>query len=95
MKRAITAAVLVACALLAPPVFAVCDNCGTVADIKTIKKEGEGPGPQVEKKPKSITAYQVVVKMENGALRIFSYGTPTAYKVGDRVKIVDKKLVRQ
>jgi hypothetical protein len=37
----------------------------------------------------------VEVKMENEALRTFSYSQPTAYKIGDKVKIVDKKLVRQ
>lgn len=133
MKRMLISIVFGATASLALPAFAVCDNCGTVADIKTIKKEGEGTGVgaviggvaggvlghqvgsgrgkdvatvagaaggayvghQVEKNKKSTTSYQVIVRMENGATRTFSYGTPTAYKVGDRVKIVDKKLVRQ
>ena len=134
MKRnLITAALLTAGALLAPPALAACDNCGTVTDVKTVKKEGEGSGVgaviggvaggvlghqvgsgrgkdvatvagaaggayvghQVEKNKKSTTTYVVTVKLENGAVRTFNYGAPTAYKVGDRVKIVDKKLVRQ
>jgi outer membrane lipoprotein SlyB len=125
-------AVLVAGAV-AMPAFAVCDHCGTVTDVRVIKKEGEASGAgaiiggvaggvlghqvgsgrgkdvatvagaaggayaghQIEKNQKSTTSYQVTVKMESGATRTFSYGAPTAYKVGDRVKIVDKKLVRQ
>ena len=39
--------------------------------------------------------YEVVVEMENGATRTFHYGRATSYGVGDRVKIVDKKLVRR
>ena len=31
-------------ALSAPAAFAACTNCGTVTDVKTIKKEGEGSG---------------------------------------------------
>ena len=82
MKSWLLAVALLAAGAAATPAFAVCDHCGTVAEVKVIKKE-------------STTSYLVMVKMENGATRTFSYGTPTAYKVGDRVKIVDKKLVRQ
>ena len=82
MKRQLLTAALLVASAVATPALAVCDHCGTVAEVKVIKKE-------------STTSYQVMVKMENGATRVFSYGTPTAYKVGDRVKIVDKKLVRQ
>jgi len=132
-NRLMTAAAIAAGTLLASPAFAVCDNCGTVTDVRAIKKEGEASGGgaiiggvvggvlghqvgsgrgkdvatvagaaggayaghQIEKNQKSTTSYQVTVKMENGATRTFSYGAPTAYKVGDKVKIVDKKLVRQ
>jgi uncharacterized protein YcfJ len=113
--------------------LAACKECGTVVDMKTIKKEGEGSGVgavlggvaggvlghqvgsgrgkdvatvagaaggayvghQVEKNQKSTTTYQVVVKMEEGNTRTFTYANPTSYRVGDKVKIVDKKLVRQ
>ena len=33
--------------------------------------------------------------MESGSTRTFTYSNPTAYKVGDKIKIVDKKLVKQ
>ena len=113
--------------------MAACKECGTVTDVKTVKKQGEGSGAgaviggvaggvlghqigsgrgkdvatvggavggayvghQVEKESKSTTSYVVYVKMEDGTSRNFTYSNPTSYKVGDKVKIVDKKLVRQ
>jgi uncharacterized protein YcfJ len=134
MKTKLMAAgMLLAGSMLAAPAFAVCDNCGTVTNVKTVKKEGEASGGgavvggivggvlghqigsgrgntaatvagaaggayaghQIEKKKNETTTYVVEVKMENEALRTFSYSQPTAYKIGDKVKIVDKKLVRQ
>jgi outer membrane lipoprotein SlyB len=132
LSRVIATAALAAFTA-APAAFAACDNCGTVTDVKTVKKEGEGSGAgavlggiaggvlghqigsgrgntaatvagaaggayaghQIEKNQKSSTSYQVVVKLENGNTRYFNYSNPTSYKVGDKVKIVDKKLVRQ
>ena len=40
----ITAAILIGAIALAPDAHARCDNCGTVTDVKTVKKEGEGSG---------------------------------------------------
>jgi outer membrane lipoprotein SlyB len=44
LSAAITTAIFVAAIAFAPPAKAACDNCGTVVDTKTIKKEGEGTG---------------------------------------------------
>jgi outer membrane lipoprotein SlyB len=123
----------VALAGFIPVVHADCRDCGTVVDVRTVKKEGEGSGAgaviggvaggvlghqigsgrgntaatvvgagagayaghQIEKNQKSTTSYVVHVKMDDGSSRSFTYGNPTSYKVGDKVKIVDKKLVRQ
>jgi len=117
----------------APAAMAQCNNCGTVTDVKTVKKEGEASGGgavlggvvggvlghqigsgrgntaatiagaaggayaghQIEKSKKETTTYQVLVKMEDGNNRTFNFSQPTSYKIGDKVKIVDKKLVRQ
>ena len=127
------AASLVAFAIASPPAFAACRDCGTVVDVRTVKKQGEGSGAgavlggvvggvlghqvgsgrgndvatvagaaggayaghQIEKNKKSTTSYQVVVKLADGGSRTFSYSQPTSYRVGDKVKIVDKKLTRQ
>ena len=128
---ALVAGVALACA--SPIAAAECKNCGTVAEVKTIKKQGEGTGAgaviggiaggvlghqvgsgrgqdvatvagaaggayvghQVEKNQRSTTEHQVVIRMDNGATRYFTFGNPTSYRVGDKVKIVDRKLVRQ
>jgi outer membrane lipoprotein SlyB len=114
-------------------VLALCNACGTVTDVKTVKKEGEASGAgaviggiaggvlghqvgsgrgndvatvagaaggayaghQIEKNKNATTSYVVYVKMEDGASRSFTYSQPTSYKIGDKVKIVDKKLTRQ
>ena len=53
-------------------------------------------GHQVEKSQKSTTQHQVVVKMDDdGKTRYFNFQNPTSYKVGDKVRVVDGKLVRQ
>jgi hypothetical protein len=93
MKRwlGVTMALALACAAL--PAVAVCDSCGVVTSVKTVKKAPEA-GP-IEKSRNATTAYVVEVRLENDAIRTFNYGAATAYKVGDKVKIVAKKLVRR
>ena len=56
---------------------------------------GAYAGNEIEKNKKSTTSHQVVVKLEDGKTRTFSFGSATSYKVGDKVKVVDGKLVRQ
>ena len=118
---------------LSATALAECKDCGTVTDVKTIKKEGEASGGgavlggvvggvlghqigsgrgntaatvagaaggayvghQVEKNKNATTTYQVLIKMEDGKNRTFNFSNPTSYKVGDKVKVVDGKLVRQ
>jgi outer membrane lipoprotein SlyB len=131
--RHLVAAASLALAPLASGAAECARDCGTVIDVKTIKKEGEGSGAgavlggvvggvighqigsgrgntaatvlgaaggayaghQVEKSSKSSTTFQVVIKMDEGNTRYFNFSQPTSYKIGDKVKIVDKKLVRQ
>jgi outer membrane lipoprotein SlyB len=56
---------------------------------------GAYAGHQVEKNRKSTTEHVVHVKLEDGNDRTFVFSEPTSYKAGDKVKIVDKKLVKQ
>lgn len=44
LSAAITTAIFTAAIALAPEAKAACDNCGTVVETKTVKKEGEGSG---------------------------------------------------
>lgn len=126
-------AAALAAAAAASDARAACGSCGTVVDLRTIEKKGEGSGAgavvggvvggvighqigsgrgntaatvlgavggaaaghEVEKRTKTEVKHQVVVKMEAGNERYFNFSQPTSYRVGDKVKIVDKKLVRQ
>jgi len=40
----LAAVMLTSAALAALPAFAACPNCGTITDVKTVKKAGEGTG---------------------------------------------------
>ena len=133
LSAALPGAMLLVAALVCGPAFAACRDCGTVVDVKTVKKDGEASGAgavvggvlggvlghqvgsgrgntaatvvgagagayaghQVEKNQKATTTYQVIVKMEEGNTRTFTFNNPTSYQVGDKIRIVDKKLVRQ
>jgi outer membrane lipoprotein SlyB len=44
LSAALTIAIFVVAIALAPRAEAACDNCGTVVETKTVKKEGEGSG---------------------------------------------------
>ena len=44
LSAAITFVILVVAIALAPPAQGACPECGTVTDVKTVKKEGEGSG---------------------------------------------------
>lgn len=70
---------------------------GRGKDVATVAGAAGGAyaGHQIEKKQKSTTSHQVVVKMEDGRTRTFSYANATSYRVGDKVKVVDNKLTRQ
>jgi len=50
-------------------------------------------GNEIEKNRNTKTRYVVYVKMEDGSTRNWTYSNPTSYRIGDKVKVVDKKLV--
>ena len=56
---------------------------------------GAYAGHQVEKNRNAKTIYRVQVRMEDGKSKYIDYSEPTAFKAGDKVKLVDGKLVRQ
>ena len=69
---------------------------GRGKDLATVAGAGVGAyaGTETEKKLKEKTVYQVVVKLESGETRTFSFNTASAYKVGDKIKVVEGKLTR-
>lgn len=56
---------------------------------------GAYAGHQIEKSRNKTVTYQVVVEMEDGKTRHFDYREPTGFRVGDKVKVVDRKLRRR
>ena len=86
IRAALGCALLALGGLFAAPALASCKHCGTVVEVKTNKNQGD---------PKATTSYQVLVKMEDGNVRSFNYGNAPGYKVGDKVRIANKRLVRQ
>ncbi|MFZ3321251.1 MAG: glycine zipper 2TM domain-containing protein [Usitatibacter sp.] len=56
---------------------------------------GAYAGNEIEKNKNTTTTYVVKLKMDDGADRTFNYSQPTSFRVGDKIKIIDKKLVRQ
>jgi outer membrane lipoprotein SlyB len=56
---------------------------------------GAYAGHQIEKNKNASTQYLVHIKLEDGTNRTFTFSNPTSYKAGDKVKIVDKELVKQ
>lgn len=51
-------------------------------------------GHQVEKNVKKGTRYDVNVRMNDGTMRTVSYEIEPGFRAGDRVRMVDGKLVR-
>lgn len=79
----------------AEPAQADCKDCGTVAEVKAIRKDAsndQATALAVE----AGSNYQVVVKMDNGKTRNFSFKQAPDYKAGDKVKVVNgAKLTKQ
>ena len=55
---------------------------------------GAYAGHELEKRYKSERHYQVTVQMEDGGTRHFSYESQPDYQPGDKVKVLDGRLVR-
>jgi outer membrane lipoprotein SlyB len=56
---------------------------------------GAVAGNEIEKNRNKTTSYQVIVKLEDGKTRYFTFNNPTSYQSGDKIKVVDNKLVRR
>jgi outer membrane lipoprotein SlyB len=51
-------------------------------------------GSEIEKNVKKRYAYRVTVRMDDGSFRTISLSSPPALAVGDKVRVVEGKLVR-
>jgi outer membrane lipoprotein SlyB len=50
-------------------------------------------GNEVEKRVRAVKEYQVVIRMDDGNTRTFAFESAPGYAVGDKVKILDGRLV--
>lgn len=68
---------------------------GTGRTVATVVGVGAGAlaGNEVEKRVKKTVHYDVVVRLEDGTSRTFSYQAEPAFRTGDKVKIVDGAIV--
>ena len=66
-------------------------------DVATVAGAAGGAyaGHQIEKNRKSTTSHHVIVKLDEGGTRTFTFPDATSYRVGDKVKIVGKRLARR
>jgi outer membrane lipoprotein SlyB len=55
---------------------------------------GAAIGTEVERRSKSTTHYVVGVRLNDGTTRSFTYGSAPGVQTGDKVKVVDGRLVR-
>lgn len=77
------------------PAPADCKDCGTVAEVKAIKQDAANDQATAIAVAAGAT-YQVVVTMDNGKTRKFSFKQAPDYKAGDKVKVVNgAKLTKQ
>lgn len=69
---------------------------GRGRDLATVAGAAGGAyaGHQTEKNMRSKWVHQVVVRLESGRTRTFSYGSEVGYRAGDRIKVVNNRLVR-
>src|SRR5882672_5105765 len=81
-----------------------CALCGTVESIRTIEVRNEPrdvgtvagaiTGDETERNVKKRYAYRVTVRMDDGSFRTVSLSSPPTLAVGDKVRVVEGKLVR-
>ena len=55
---------------------------------------GAAIGTEVERRQKATTSYVVGVRLNDGTTQSFTFGAAPGYQQGDRVKVVDGRLVR-
>jgi outer membrane lipoprotein SlyB len=68
---------------------------GSGRTAATVVGAGAGAyaGHEIEKHVKSTHSYAVAVRMDDGSSRNFGYDTEPAFRAGDKVKVVEGRLV--
>jgi hypothetical protein len=72
-------------ALAAKPLDRGCLDCGVVVAVKQVELKG--------RKAEFASQYQIRVRMSDGSERTVTYTNPPAWKAGDRVRLLNGRLV--
>ena len=72
-------------AVAAKPLDRGCLDCGVVIAVKQVELKG--------RKAESSNQYQIRVRMSDGSERTVTYTTAPAWKAGDRVRLMNGRLV--
>jgi len=67
---------------------------GGGAAVTLLGAGGAIAGSEIEKNMKKRYAYRVTVRMDDGSFRTISLSSPPTFAVGDKVRVVEGKLVR-
>ncbi len=67
---------------------------GGGAAVTLLGAAGAIAGSEIEKNVKKRYAYRVTVRMDDGSFRTISLSSPPTLAVGDKVRVVEGKLVR-
>jgi hypothetical protein len=80
-----------------------CALCGTIESIRTVEVLDEASGTVGAAVPKSGVdadgmrkrqVFRVTLRMDDGSFRAISQSSPPAFAVGDKVRVVEGRLVR-
>lgn len=73
-----------------------CAGCGRIEAVSLVAQgvaaPGLGPSPGLATGPNNARRYEVLVRLEDGTVRIFSYDTQPEFRAGDAVRIIDGAL---
>jgi outer membrane lipoprotein SlyB len=69
---------------------------GSAITIATIAGAAGGSalGTELERRHKSTTHYVMTVRLNDGTHHTFNYGSPPPFQEGDRVRVVEGRVVR-
>ena len=71
--------------MAAKPVDRGCRDCGVVVSVKQVELKSRSA--------KSVSQYEVRVRMSDGSIRRVTYSSAPAWKAGDRVRLQNGRVV--
>ena len=69
-----------------------CALCGTIESIRRVEVPEDPSGSAGATAPRS--SFRVTLRMDDGSFRAISLSSPPAFAVGDKVRVVEGRLVR-